>query len=61
MSLDLDIKLNKTLRLHDLLSACREEIMKLTETSRIPSLQTDLFEGGSKLALNDEYVLKNMF
>ncbi len=35
MSLDLDIKLSKTLRLNDLIIACGEEIMKLTETALI--------------------------
>lgn len=58
MSLDLDVKLTKEIRLDNLLSNSKSEMIKLTNFYDIPELQGFLLKSGSKAIPKENYVLK---
>lgn len=57
MSLDLDIKIKKNIKLKDVLINCRSELINLTKEMNIPEIQSYVLNDGFKRFPNDGYVL----
>lgn len=57
MSLDLNVKLTKDIKLKDLLANCRQELIRLTDFQEMPYLQASLMEAGIKAVPGEDYIL----